>query len=102
MRNPANDDPACVPYNVMGIGVNSRCRHRLHHAGAGSKYGLRRNQHNRGRTFGAVNFVRSIFELPAGEVSAAFGGEHRKMKRCADNPIRARWSTTGSSRTSNT
>ncbi len=21
--NPANDDPACIPYNVMGIGVNS-------------------------------------------------------------------------------
>jgi len=69
-----NDDPACVPYNVLGVGVNSQAA--LNYVIPGSAVGPWRNQ-TLEQNVGAINFSGSPFSLPAGEVSFAFGGEHR-------------------------
>ncbi len=71
LTDPTN---GCVPYNVLGIGVNSQAA--INYIMPGGIYGPWRNQHIE-QNVGAINFSGSPFSLPAGEVSVAFGGEHR-------------------------
>jgi iron complex outermembrane receptor protein len=71
ITNPGN---GCVPYNVLGVGVNSQAA--LDYVMPGSDVGPRRNQ-TLEQGVGAINFSGTVFELPAGEVSLAFGAEHR-------------------------
>ena len=71
LTNPGN---GCVPYNVLGIGVNSQAA--IAYVMPGGDVGPWRNQ-TLEQSVGAINFSGTAFELPAGEVSLAFGGEHR-------------------------
>ncbi len=71
LTDPTN---GCIPYNVLGIGVNSQAA--INYIMPGAAYGPWRNQHIE-QNVGAINFSGSPFSLPAGEVSVAFGGEHR-------------------------
>lgn len=66
--DPANDDPRCVPYNPMGIGVNSDNPYVY-----GTGYGLTKL----GQEVWAVNASGEPFSTWAGAVSLAVGGEHR-------------------------
>jgi len=71
--NPANDDPACVPYNPFGLGVNSA---------AALDYVL--DNAYRYQKFTQDVFAASVsgdpFSTWAGPVSVALGAEHRKEK----------------------
>lgn len=72
--NPANDDPACVPYNVMGTGVNSQ---------AAVNYVLGAGAHpHRDQRFtqdvAAASIRGEPFNIWAGPVSLALGVEHRR------------------------
>jgi iron complex outermembrane receptor protein len=69
--NPANDDPACVPYNVMGIGVNSP---------AAIDYVTERGSTNINLTqdVSAASVSGEPWSTWAGPVSLAFGAEHRR------------------------
>lgn len=72
--DPANDDPACVPYNVFGIGVNS---------GAVVDYLTGNGQRDfRDETYTQNVVAFSVngepFSSWAGPVSLAFGAEHRR------------------------
>lgn len=69
--DPTNDDPACVPFNVMGIGVNSR---------AAVDYVT-------GTGWTLIDLEQDVFATSvsgepvstwAGPVSLAFGAEHRR------------------------
>jgi iron complex outermembrane receptor protein len=71
LTNPGN---GCIPYNALGVGVNSQAA--IDYLMPGGAVGPRRNQ-TLEQNVGAVNFSGSPFELPAGPVSIAFGGEHR-------------------------
>ena len=65
-----NDDPACVPYNPFGIGVND-AKVVSYINGVSYRYEtLKQN-------VGAVSMSGEPFELWAGPVSIAFGAEHR-------------------------
>ncbi|MGE4062340.1 MAG: TonB-dependent receptor plug domain-containing protein [Rhodospirillaceae bacterium] len=68
--NPANDDPACIPFNRMGIGVNSRAA--LDYF-VDSPY---RNQRFKQDVM-AFSVSGEPFEGWAGPISLAFGAEHR-------------------------
>lgn len=74
--NPANDAPGCVPYNPMGIGVNSQ---------AALDYVMARPEH----PYRSQHFTQDVlaatvngepFEIWAGPVSLAVGAEHRIEK----------------------
>jgi len=66
----ANDDPACVPFNPFGIGVND-AKAISYINGVSYRYEtLKQN-------VGAVSVSGEPFELWAGPVSVAFGAEHR-------------------------
>jgi outer membrane receptor protein involved in Fe transport len=68
--NPANDDPACVPYNPFGIGVND-AKAIAYVNGTSYRYEtLKQN-------VAAFNASGEPFDLWAGPVSVAFGVEHR-------------------------
>jgi iron complex outermembrane recepter protein len=69
--NPANDDPACVPYNAMGIGVNSEAA--LNYVRGVSHGHLKLSQ-----DVAALSMNGEPFELWAGPVSLAVGLEHRR------------------------
>ena len=71
LADPGN---GCVPYNALGVGVNSQAA--IDYVIPGGLVGPWRNQ-TLEQSVGAVNFSGTLFELPAGEVSLAFGGEHR-------------------------
>ncbi len=71
LTSPGN---GCIPYNVLGVGVNSPAA--IDYLMPGGQVGPRRNQ-TLEQNVGAVNFSGTLFELPAGDVSIAFGGEHR-------------------------
>lgn len=64
-----NDDPRCIPYNAMGIGVNADNPYVY-----GTGYGLTKL----GQEVWAVNFNGEPFSTWAGPVSLAVGGERRK------------------------
>jgi len=64
-----NDDPACIPYNAMGIGVNADNTYVY-----GTGYGLTKL----GQEVWAVNFSGEPLSTWAGPVSLALGAEHRK------------------------
>lgn len=68
-----NDDRACVPFNRMGIGVNSQAA--LDYI-LGNPF---RRQKFEQDVF-AANLSFDAFQLPAGPVSVAIGGEHRREK----------------------
>lgn len=68
-----NDDRACVPFNRLGIGVNSQAA--LDYI-LGNPF---RRQKFEQDVF-AANLSFDAFSLPAGPVSVAIGGEHRREK----------------------
>jgi outer membrane receptor protein involved in Fe transport len=67
--DPTNDDPRCIPYNPMGIGVNTDNPYVY-----GTGYGLTKL----GQEVWAANFNGEPFSTWAGPVSLAAGAEHRK------------------------
>jgi len=71
LTDPGN---GCVPYNALGVGVNTQAA--INYVMPGADVGPWRNQ-TLEQGVGAINFSGTLFELPAGEVSIAFGGEHR-------------------------
>ena len=68
--NPANDLPGCVPFNVMGTGVNSQAA--IDYV-TGTGYALIYLQQD----VMAASASGNPFSTWAGPVSVAFGGEHR-------------------------
>lgn len=69
--NPANDDPACVPYNIMGVGVNSREMVDYVTATGMAEQNLQQD-------VVAANVSGEPFSSWAGPVSVAVGAEHRR------------------------
>jgi outer membrane receptor protein involved in Fe transport len=71
--NTTNDDRNCVPFNRLGIGVNSQ---------AALDYILgnpfRRQKFE--QDVAAVNLSFDAFQLPGGALGVAMGGEHRREK----------------------
>jgi outer membrane receptor protein involved in Fe transport len=82
----ANDDPACVPFNRMGIGVNTQAA--LDYI-IDSPY---RNQRFK-QDVAAFSVSGEPFDLWAGPVSVAFGAEHRieEVTGAVDPAYRAGW-----------
>jgi len=66
-----NDDPACIPYNVMGINVNEDNPYVY---GTGYMITIMEQE------VYALNFSGEPFSTWAGPVSLALGGEHRREK----------------------
>ncbi len=81
-----NDDPACVPFNRMGTGVNSE---------AALNYLIDDPYRNQrfAQDVGAFSVSGEPFDLWAGPVSLAFGAEHRieKVSGDVDPAYRAGW-----------
>ncbi len=71
--NPANDLPGCVPFNVMGVGVNSQAA--IDYV-TGTGYALIYLQQD----VMAASAAGEPFSSWAGPVSLAFGAEHRTEK----------------------
>lgn len=75
--NPANDDPACVPINVFGVGQPSAAA--LNYVNTTSNLSGTAEQYN------VVGFVSGdtsqLFEMPGGPVSFVVGGEWRREKQ---------------------
>jgi outer membrane receptor protein involved in Fe transport len=71
-----NDMPGCIPYNIMGIGVNSQSA--INYV-FGSGEHPQRNQRF-GQDVWAVTLNGEPFDIWAGPVSLAIGGEHRTEK----------------------
>lgn len=71
--NPANDDPACVPYNLFGIGVNSQ-------AALDYVMGVSIRDETLEQDVAAVNLSGEPFNSWAGPISIAVGAEHRIEK----------------------
>nr|WP_298720420.1 TonB-dependent receptor [uncultured Steroidobacter sp.] len=71
--DPANDDPACVPYNPFGIGVNSQ-------AALDYVMGVSMRNEKLQQDVAAVNVSGEPFNSWAGPVSVAVGAEHRIEK----------------------
>ncbi len=69
--NPANDDPACVPYNPMGVGMNSR-----EMVAYVTETGIA--EQNLEQDVVAVSMTGEPFSSWAGPISVAFGAEHRR------------------------
>ncbi len=69
--NPNNDEPGCVPYNVMGVGVNSR---------EAVNYVIRQGHalQELRQDFFAASMSGEPFSSWAGPVSLALGAEHRR------------------------
>ncbi|MCC6912082.1 MAG: TonB-dependent receptor [Rhodospirillaceae bacterium] len=72
--NPANDMPGCVPYNVMGLGVNSQAA--INYIFASPEH-PQRNQRFAQDVY-AFTLNGEPFDIWAGPVSLALGAEHRK------------------------
>jgi outer membrane receptor protein involved in Fe transport len=68
-----NDDRACVPFNRLGVGVNSQAA--LDYI-IGNPF--RRQKFEQDVYAGNLSF--DAFRLPAGPVSVAIGGEHRRER----------------------
>ncbi len=71
--NPSNDDPACVPYNPFGIGVNDASQ-------LGYVVGVSYRHEVLQQDVGAFNVSGEPFSSWAGPVSLAVGAEHRIEK----------------------
>ncbi len=69
----ANDDPACVPYNPFGIGVNSQ-------AALDYVMGVSMRNETLQQQVAAVNVSGEPFNSWAGPISVAVGAEHRIEK----------------------
>ncbi len=84
--NPANDDPACVPFNRMGVGVNSS-------AALGYLIDDPYRNQRFAQDVGAFSISGEPFDLWAGPVSLAFGAEHRieKVSGDVDPAYRSGW-----------
>ncbi len=72
--NPANDMPGCVPYNVMGLGVNSQAA--INYIFASPEHPQRNQRFVQDVVAATVN--GEPFSIWAGPVSLALGVEHRK------------------------
>jgi len=79
--NPANDDPACVPYNVFGIGVNSSAV--VDYLTGNGVRDFRDEKYTQDVVAFSVN--GEPFSLWAGPVSLAFGAEHRRDEVSGEN-----------------
>ncbi len=84
--NPANDDPACVPFNRMGVGVNSS-------AALGYLIDDPYRNQRFAQDVGAFSISGEPFDLWAGPISLAFGAEHRieKVTGDVDPAYRSGW-----------
>ena len=84
--NPANDDPACVPFNRMGVGVNSS-------AALGYLIDDPYRNQRFAQDVGAFSISGEPFDLWAGPISLAFGAEHRieKVSGDVDPAYRSGW-----------
>jgi iron complex outermembrane receptor protein len=71
--NATNDDPACVPYNLFGIGVNSQ-------AALDYVMGVSVRNEKLEQDVAAVNMSGEPFNSWAGPISVAVGAEHRIEK----------------------
>ncbi|MDY6946941.1 MAG: TonB-dependent receptor [Pseudomonadota bacterium] len=71
--DPSNDDPACVPYNPFGIGVNSQ-------AALDYVTGVSIRDETLEQDVAAVNMSGEPFNSWAGPISVAVGAEHRIEK----------------------
>jgi outer membrane receptor protein involved in Fe transport len=69
--NPANDDSACVPVNIFGIG--SIAPGQVPYVAGTTRLIQKQAQHDI-----ALNIDGILFKNWAGDVSVAFGGEYRK------------------------
>ena len=70
LTDPTN---GCVPYNPFGIGLNGQA--------AVNYVGIFMWRHQKMRQdVAALNFSGDVFDLPAGPVSLAFGGEYRRER----------------------
>ncbi|HEY6640895.1 TonB-dependent receptor plug domain-containing protein [Povalibacter sp.] len=69
----SNDDPACVPYNLFGIGVNSQ-------QALDYVMGVAARDETLQQSVAAVNLSGEPFSSWAGPVSVAAGAEHRIEK----------------------
>ena len=65
--------PGCVPINLFGVGAPSR-------AAIDYIMGVSQYQVINRMSIAAVNFTGDVFDLPAGPLSIAFGGEMRKQE----------------------
>ena len=71
--DPSNDDPACVPYNPFGIGVNSQ-------DALDYVVGVSMRNETLEQSVAALNLSGEPFNSWAGPVSLAVGAEHRIEK----------------------
>ncbi|WP_129643130.1 TonB-dependent receptor plug domain-containing protein [Peristeroidobacter agariperforans] len=71
--DPTNDDPACLPYNPFGVGVNSQ-------AVVDYITEMGRAEQELTQDVVAVSASGTPFESWAGPISLAFGAEHRREK----------------------
>jgi iron complex outermembrane receptor protein len=69
--NPNNDDPACQPFNLFGVGVASP-------GAVNYVKGDAKNDQTMKQTAAAVNISGDLFEGWAGVTKVAFGVEYRK------------------------
>jgi len=92
--NPDNDDASCAPYNPFGEGLFSSGA-----AGYVTGEGFQRTRNNQHVV--ALNVQGEVFDLPAGSVNLAVGGEYRRDEISGDtDPISAQngfWTLNGSS-----
>lgn len=74
--NPSNDDPACVPVNMFGLGAPSP------EALGYFLYTSSREQWSDQLNFGAsvTGDLGRLFTLPGGPIAFAFGGEYREER----------------------
>jgi len=79
--DPANDDPACRPFNLFG--PNAASADAVGYVTADAAVDMVIHQ-----MVGALNLSGDLFELPAGTVRLATGAEYRKEKgRAVADPI---------------
>ncbi len=73
--NPANDDPACVPVNLFGIGTVSQA--------ALDYFGYTSSRVQRAKLYDGLAYVAGdssqVFELPGGPIGFVVGGEIRRQ-----------------------
>jgi iron complex outermembrane recepter protein len=68
-----NDDPACAPLNILGIGVASDAAIRYVNVKPGQNF----QQQKLRQTVSALTVQGTLPGLPAGDIAVAFGGEYR-------------------------
>jgi outer membrane receptor protein involved in Fe transport len=76
-----NDDPACAPLNILGLGVASPEAIRYVNVAPGQNFQRQRLR----QTVTAVTLQGTLPGLPAGDIALAFGGEYRTERGTITN-----------------